>query len=153
MIRFISGLDFFLPSFLLRSLQTSISEFTIPTSIVCPSVINQVTFQEVTVDPYLKVQTKNYYYLLSLEMTSEGMQIDNQDSSRTETRSPDLVQDRSPPRKITVEDSMDVLSELINEIQASNDLKLDIQPQPKPNQEQPSSPSSHSSIRFSLARQ
>jgi hypothetical protein len=80
----------------------------------------------------------------------EGMQIDNQDSSRTETRSPDLVQDRSPPRKITVEDSMDVLSELINEIQASNDLKLDIQPQPKPNQEQPSSPSSHSSIRSSL---
>jgi hypothetical protein len=68
MIRFISGLDFFLPSFLLRSLQTSISEFTIPTSIVCPS--NQVTFQEVTVDPYLKVLTKNYYYLLSLEMTS-----------------------------------------------------------------------------------
>lgn len=120
MISFISGLDFFLPSFLLRSLQTSISEFTIPTSIVCPS--NQVTFQEVTVDPYLKVLTKNYYYLLSLEMTSEG----------------------------TVEDSMDVLSELINEIQASNDLKLDIQPQPKPNQEQPSSPSSHSSIRSSL---
>jgi hypothetical protein len=37
---------------------------------------------------------------------------------------------------------MDVLSELINEIQASNDLKLDIQPQPKLNLVLPCSPMS-----------
>jgi hypothetical protein len=53
-IRFISGLDLFLSDFLLQPLRTPISKFCTPTNIARPSVIQQVTVKEVTVDPYLK---------------------------------------------------------------------------------------------------
>jgi hypothetical protein len=83
-------------------------------------------------------------------MTSDGMQIDNQDSSSPETLSTLSMKEKSLPKKITVEDSMDVISELINEIQATEDLVTDIPPHPEPPQDQSISPSS---IRFSLAHQ
>jgi hypothetical protein len=94
---------------------------------------------------------KNYYYLLSREMVISSMQIVPQDSSAPSSGNP---QNKTVAEKkvVTVEDSMDIISELINEIEASDQLDLKIQIPEKANEIPPSS-TPRQGIRFSFARQ
>jgi hypothetical protein len=122
-IWFITGIDGFLVTYLGSSFRLSSSSFRTPRTTANPSIIHQVTFTEVTVDPYLKALTRNYYYLLQDKMATD-MQIDHPEAKMApKTSSPS-----SPVNKTTVivEDSMDIISELISEIQASDRLNLDI---------------------------
>lgn len=128
-------IDSLLTSYLLHTRSPCISslssKFEKPARPAKPSVINQITFTEVTVDPYIRSLQLNYYYPLSpLDMMSppssshlDSMGIDEDledaptDSSTTSKRSKLLEK-----RKVTVEDSMEVISELISEIQSSEML-------------------------------
>jgi hypothetical protein len=75
-IWFITGIDGFLVTYLGSSFRLSSSSFRTPRTTANPSIIHQVTFTEVTVDPYLKALTRNYYYLLQDKMTTD-VQIDH----------------------------------------------------------------------------
>jgi len=79
------------------------------------------------------------------------MQIVPQDSSAPSLGNP---QNKTVAEKkvVTVEDSMDIISELINEIEASDQLDLKIQIPEKANEIPPSS-TPRQGIRFSLAHQ
>jgi hypothetical protein len=128
-IVFLSHLDTFLTQYLTSSL-TSISlfQFCRPRVTANPSVIHQVSSTEIMINPYWKSLCDNYYFPLS-DMTVE-MQIDSPSSSSgTTPLSPALggtatvLQNK---RKITIEDSVEVISELIAEIQASKKVDIDL---------------------------
>jgi len=112
-----------------------------------PSIIEQVTSSEITVDPYLKALMKKYYYRLSREMVISSMQIVPQDSSAPSLGNP---QNKTVAEKKVV--TVDIISELINEIEASDQLDLKIQIPEKANEIPPSS-TPRQGIRFSLAHQ
>jgi hypothetical protein len=120
-IVFPSHLDTSLMHYLTSSLISNpLFQFYRPRATVKPSVIHQVSSTEVTIDPYWKSLRNNYYFPL-LDMSVE-MQIDSSSPSGTSPLPPALggtatvLQNN---RKITVEDSVEVISELIAEIQAS----------------------------------
>jgi hypothetical protein len=150
-IRFITGINLSLTAFLSSSLWLSSSGFTKPKTTVEPSIIEQVTSTEIMDDPCLKNLTRNYYYPLSSKMVTSSMQIDSQDSMTPTSGS---FQNTVVEKKkvVTVENSMEVISELINEIQASDKLDLNIRI-PEKVEEPPPSSSPRQGIRFSLARQ
>ena len=79
------------------------------------------------------------------------MQIDPQDSSAPSSRNPEN-KTVAEKKVVTVEDLMDVISESINNIQASDQLDLKIQI-PENADEIPTSSTPRQSIRFSLAHQ
>jgi hypothetical protein len=159
-IRFISHLEVYQHHYLVTSLKTIPPfSFIYPRNTSGPSIISQVTHTEATIDPYLKSLQENYYYPLSSDMTSMDMQIEhNEDSDKTialslGARSTITLNDR----KITVEDSVDAILDLITEIQATERVEIPMTTPPL------SSPSTSMAplfisgpnlpIRFSLARQ
>jgi hypothetical protein len=157
-IVFLSHLDTFLTQYLTSSLISNpLFQFYRPRATVNPSVIHQVSSTEITIDPYLKSLRDNYYFPIS-DMSVE-MQIDSNSLSGTSPLSPALggtatvLQNN---RKITVEDSVEVISELIAEIQASEKVDIDLASSSNPPQStvktHPTSKAS-STIRFSLAHQ
>jgi len=106
------------------------------------------------VDPYLKTLQQNYYYLLSYPAMSDSSPMNvhettsHDNSSRTTSNS-----QKSPPlsqkKCITVEDSMEVISKLISEIQSMDRLELEISSQP-PSSSNP--PPEEGFFHFSLAK-
>jgi len=130
-IRSISSLDTFQVFYLTSSLHSiPFFQFT-PTpqkQTVCPSVISQVTYSEITIDPYLKSLSEDYYFPLSLEMTSNNMLIDSNGTAAGEPPiSPALGATTTVlhnNQKITIEDSLEAISDLIAEIQAADDIEL-----------------------------
>jgi hypothetical protein len=126
-VRIITSLDHFLVTFpLLSSSSSRITKTFVRSSHTAkPSVIKQITQTEVTVDPYLKALQSNYYFPISNNtMASEHL---------NQTQTPMVVDHESPiPRppshasmkKVTIEDSMEVISELISEIQKSENQSI-----------------------------
>jgi len=115
---------------------------------------------EITIDPYKKSLQENYYYPLTTEMTTAEMQIKtNEVPEGTPLLSPALGGTSTVflnKKKNTTEDSVDVLSELIAEIQATDDKKIpNNESNPAPNSPHPTqSPRQlHNKIHFSLAQQ
>jgi hypothetical protein len=158
-ISFITNIDSFITTFLIQHSTTSLalhlSDFSSPKATNKPSIVHQVSFTEITVDPYLRALQQNYYYPLSyLTMPdSTPMHIDDAPSPDSKISSPRMptIQATNLQKKkaITVEDSMDVISELISEIQSTDKLDLNLPPHspqaPKPTEET-------KTLRFSLAR-
>jgi hypothetical protein len=76
--KFISSIDKYISIFHSSSISSSFhpnsaSFFVIPDKSVKPSIIDQITFFEVRVDPYLQALQHNYYYPLSvLTMTNSS---------------------------------------------------------------------------------
>lgn len=83
-----------------------------------PSFFQQVTSQQSkTIDPYLIALTRNYYFPINLETMSEEMEDDNISfvaQANTET----MTSQKSPTTKaITVEDSLETITDIINELE------------------------------------
>jgi hypothetical protein len=130
----ITNIDSFLTKFSLCPITTeelSRQKFSRPSPSATPSVIHQIAFTEIITDPYLRSLQQNYYYPLSQgKMATE--------TNNTISHMPMSVDIKltAPPRpssptvkkKITVEDSMEVISELILEIQSTEDHPVHPQP-------------------------
>jgi hypothetical protein len=111
------------------------------------------------VDPFLLALQKNYYYPLDpVIMTphdtnelSSAMQVEPA-SQAPSLSSAARISSNKPSAKskvVTVEDSMDVISEPISEIKASEPVQVEINPSPIAS---PPQKSDNSPIRFSLAQ-
>ncbi len=100
-----------------------ISSFSTTSLTAQPSVSDQVIIWEVTVDPSILVLQNNYYYPLAPQ-TSQHPSSENLQAIMSET-TPLSSQGTNPSKQsaggkpITVEDSLEVISELISEIQAA----------------------------------
>jgi hypothetical protein len=118
-----------------------------------------VSFTEVTINPYFRaLQDNSYFPLLATMPSSEDIQLESGDKAPSNDHvSPSLsatttIFNKGQP-KIMVKDSMDAISELIAEIQATETVDI---PMPNVGSSLPvTSPSTNSKspIRFSLARQ
>ncbi len=68
-ISFIKNIDSFITTFLIQhsitSLALNLLDFSSPKVTSKPSIVHQVSFTEITVDPYLRAHRKNYCYPLS----------------------------------------------------------------------------------------
>lgn len=131
-IQLITLIDQFTTKYIIEHLgnpeNSQLKFFNYPTKYSQPSIVRQVSTTEITIDPYLLALQKNYYYPLSSSTTSR-MDIDTNPSQReTQTSSPpNISQQTTTGRKIiTVEDSLDVIDELVQEIKA-NDI-IDVEP-------------------------
>jgi hypothetical protein len=118
--------------------------------VASPSVSFQVSHFEITVDPYLQSLQHNYYFPLSL-----GHYMGTEESESFSPSQPvhlNSKSNQSLPKTLTVEDSVDVISDLIREIQA-NDTEMDME-ESSPVCDAPHiikpSKVSNSSLRFSL---
>jgi hypothetical protein len=102
-------------------------EFFPPSESVKPSVIHQVSYTEITIDPYLRSLQENWYCPLATEMTTAEMQIEsNKVPEGTPLLSPVLGGTSTVfinKKKITIEDLVEAIAELIAEIQATDDIK------------------------------
>jgi len=118
--------------------------------VASPSVSFQVSHFEVTVDPYLQSLQRNYYFPISLDLNMGTEDIGSSPSSQPVHLNSKATQ--SLPKTITVEDSVDVISDLIREIQAT-DTKMEME-ESSPAHKAPHiihpSKVSNSSLRFSL---
>jgi hypothetical protein len=121
--RILTTIDTFLLDYLSHSLPdpTIYTQFKQPPSPAKPSIIKQITSFEITSDPYYSSLQCNYYYPISPDpldkMTTSNsapMSIDTE--SGNQPPSPNSLTSKSKP-PITVEDSMEVIAELIQEIQ------------------------------------
>jgi hypothetical protein len=136
------GIDFFLSSYFLLHLRTPWTGFPPPKTSIQPSVIDQVTFTEITADPYLKSLQWNYFYPLTrtpIIATSEIL-MDSTDTSHLNRFNPTVSQGSSLKhgikKMVSVEDSMEVILKLISKIQALDNLNLNI-PLPNKQSEKP----------------
>jgi hypothetical protein len=96
---------------------TTTQPFLHPTATSQPSVIAQVTSSHSsTIDPYLSALTKNYYFPIHIEAMTDEMEEDNtlsaEHSNRETPTSP-----KPKPTKITVEDSLETITEIISELE------------------------------------
>jgi hypothetical protein len=151
-IQLISHLDVYQQLYLTSSLKSCQTfSFSPPRRTASPSIISQVTHTEKTIDPYLKSLQENYYYPLSSEMTSTDMQIE-QNETTDKTIAPSLGGRTTimlNNRKITVEDSVDAISDLIVEIQATDRIQI---PTPTPPLSSSSSSTSTALVSTSVPR-
>jgi hypothetical protein len=128
-IQFITLLDTFTTQYIIPHLSLPgdyLQSFSQPSIYCKPSVIQQVSTTEISVDPYILSLQKNYYYPLStsLEVT-ENMDIDGT-NSQGQQQPADHSQPNNQGRKtITVEDSMDAIDELIQEIQSGDQIIME----------------------------
>jgi len=168
-INFIISLDsivhlYFLPFY--RHLFL-VSNFSHPSRYAQPSIAFQVTHLEVKIDPFIKSLQANYYYPLYYTMLEDTLMHDEEG---TKTNEPTNGSPQGMPLTITnngtgntdkmkliitVEDSLDVISELILEIKATDELEEDqtvgiIPSDPVTYSTQPRT--EKLSFRFSLAR-
>jgi hypothetical protein len=125
-------IDLLLTNYLLHTQKPCISslssKFEKPALSAKPSVINRIALSEVTIDPYLQSLQLNYYYPLSPNnMISNSSSSSHLDSMRVDGESMDPPTYSSNPskqsispekRRVTIEDSMEVISELISEFQS-----------------------------------
>jgi hypothetical protein len=77
----------------------------------------------VTVDPYLKSLQENYYYpLASITMTTPDTDTDFEDASSSPDRQFTQTSTILPkPTVVTVEDSLEVIDELVQELKIHNE--------------------------------
>jgi hypothetical protein len=153
---FLSLLDDFTSRFVFPLLETAegeyFSQFSDPIKVTKPSVIEQITHLEVSIDPYQKSLSHNYYYPLSLSEMSTPEAETEQTLNSPNTRSGPIAPPQ--PTIVTVEDSMEVIDELIQELQASTEQEMtDATVSPEQDTvNQLNQPSKASTIRFSLYR-
>jgi hypothetical protein len=170
-IKIITALDTYQTTYLsLGSLDTSknFEQFSTPSKVSQPSVIDQVSLFEITVDPYIRALQQNYYYLLDPAPLSNyiSMSSPNQVPNLPSKQHDDMVVEKdhitinpstqqSPKnlqkKSVIIKDSLDVMMELIAEIQSTD--QLDVIPSPSLTvASNPITTSSKMTIRFSLAR-
>ncbi len=127
-IKLISSLDTFVSTYLLPHTPLPIREAysgyrPLLSRITRPSIIHQVSLLEVTVDPYLKSLQANYYLPLQSTMPNDtNMQETENSNNGTPTNSSRTsipLSSLQTKGSITVEDSIDIISEFISEIHSS----------------------------------
>jgi hypothetical protein len=132
-ITFISYLDMYKIQYVLPSHPAEeckyFSLFSSPRTTAQPLVIQQVSTTEITVDPYLKSLLSNYYYPLSPTdiMTIDNNSIINNPSSAPSHGTP---LSHKQQQQVTVEASIDVISDLISEIQATDEAMMETEANP-----------------------
>jgi hypothetical protein len=161
LIQFIITLDTFLQRFVIPYLQTTGTQYYhrfIPPKVPnFPSVVEQVSYLETTIDPYVNSLQKNYYFPIQPTEMTEPDPCPDQHSLQVNPNN--CTQDSSTsspkPAKITVEDSLEVIDELIQNLQVYNDDEMVDSSQPSQTTtvitEQPST-LEVTSMRFSLYR-
>jgi hypothetical protein len=124
-------IDSFILSYLSHSLPNPAlyDQFKRPSSPAKPSISHQITNLEITIDPYYKSLQRNFYFPISPDNMPTAddtpMSIDNVDQPNSQPPSNSSIS--SLKKSITVEDSMDVIAELIQEIQNSDDQDISSQ--------------------------
>lgn len=125
---FITVLDTFITKFITPLLLSDdgryLQQFSTPNRTIRPSIATQITHLKITVDPYLSSLQQNYYYPLSYP----DMNSSETDTDPSQVPSPPLprenVQPTSRPTVVTVEDSMEVIEELVQELQVTPEQEM-----------------------------
>lgn len=157
--RMLALLDSFISTYLLPGIPdlANLLHFRKPQSPLHPSVAHQITYSEIILDPYYESLKKNFYFPLSPDDmpspenddTHMSMGVEGSDSASYCSLSGRKTS--TAKQTITVEDSMDTISELIQEIQSSEDQETNSHV--TASRAPPRSPSNKSnSMRVSLAR-
>jgi len=95
------------------------SEYAQPPHPCKPSIIHQITTTEIATDPYLLSLQKTYCYPLNMTLDEE---IDNDTNMEGNPLSLHIVNTRSPwpSTTFTVEESIEVITELIQDLQSAD---------------------------------
>jgi hypothetical protein len=90
--------------------------FKFPQTLNKPSFFNQVTSAiSKTIDPFLIALQKNFYYPISPDTMNDDMEDDNASYSSSKIAAVPKSPSTSPKR-VTVEDSLDTITDIINEL-------------------------------------
>jgi hypothetical protein len=114
--------DSFLTEYLSHLLPASNKKIKSPLFPVKPSITHQIVQSETIIDPYFKSLQRNYYYPLSSDTMTTSVNEDAMRVDGVETVPPSSLGSRTIPltKAVTFEDSMETISELIQEIQSSD---------------------------------
>jgi hypothetical protein len=83
-----------------------------------PSYFDQVTSRtSKTIDPYLLALTKNFYYPISTEIMTEEMEDDTASCPEPTTNTPSQSPKKPSPKIVTVEDSIETITDIISEME------------------------------------
>lgn len=160
-ITIISILDDYLCTHIIRLLNTPETAyflyFALPVSPCKPSIIFQVSSSEKTVNPYVLALRSNYYYPLPT-MLDDGEDTTMSSTAQLSSLAPDpakLSTVSTPSQtKVMVEDSLKVITELIQELQSSDEVLAIHNPSDVDSLTEPQvtnlTKSTASTIRFSL---
>lgn len=108
-----------------NSSQTSFSH---PQKTSKPSYSNQITSpQSLSIDPYLLALRQNYYYPLNIDNMSEEMEEDTNTTMIPTNPAQPSSPKRTPSKCITVEDSIETITDIISELE-EDDPPVQTQP-------------------------